>query len=978
MKQLVSIFKDINNLNLGKKESYIFTGIYLTPGSASFPGAQTHYTLALMQWQHWWWFWFTGALSFYYALYTKLTQNRLPFFNPRIVTSYRSHGRWGDLIICAIPVFWCINILSSSHFLLRALEWQTETSPLVLRVRGKQWYWIYKIELNNHNAIEEIPRLVGHDKKVSFKKYTTGTYKRRLDTITASEYKKNKQDALLNNSKVYNNRFAHYYRQQKAIHRIDNTPNQNYPQANRYNTVLKKEFKYIQTKNNSNGSGTSDKQNQTEGAGEPNNLYTNRRFDHEDLKNFLKTVNSHYHGWNPEEHELNHRDRYRFIKLMERTGLEFIKINRIDLKKIKFLRDHMENELMSKQGLLKKIIYITFAQILSKPVVREFRDKRYTPGFITMNKRGSWHKLMIMNRQMDIKYLPRDLFKNLNICQTLALRRLMEPLYEGLPLIYHNGIFGKMYKYHTGRFIGGIKVKNPTATVLANIIRLVTHKEPDMYIPYLFYVLDPSHRSTIPILIKHAKYRIKINNCIELLHSATKTKLQLPLLSEKEFKTALLRGQSLQKLLKTAYLRPAKWINASAITNREGKVVFYRLFPFIVWLDKIHWDNMLKDITPQHMKLRLLNKSIKKNLIVPRRDASIIPIRQFRYDFAYQLRRDKKGRSVPIFFKHYNKSSASIQVSRELWIYELGYVLMALDARYTYNIYDDRLLYLRIWDSLLKIEQLINKNKDDSTGPTTNNWWPSQTKLNTALVHNYNKNLGTVQQNRSSNRWVRNNNLNIKSLKLIKTAGTGNKVIDIRKVKNVLSGIRNPEQNMYITLKQKKIEKTNFTSRLTKKNYSYGEVGELGLWKTTNNTVNPTPGYKETYQMDYKAKVMDRALCENKATLNKSYPYQKRLLWVNKQIVLPTHVAITIITNSYDVIHSWFVPGLGLKLDCVPGRSTHHTIYIEHQGYYYGQCAEVCGRRHHHMPIKVFGIPIPHFIFWWNKKLKPTKMHKTM
>lgn len=74
---------------------------------------------------------------------------------------------------------------------------------------------------------------------------------------------------------------------------------------------------------------------------------------------------------------------------MERTGLEFIKINRIDLKKIKFLRDHMENELMSKQGLLKKIIYITFAQILSKPVVREFRDKRYTPGFITMNKRGS-------------------------------------------------------------------------------------------------------------------------------------------------------------------------------------------------------------------------------------------------------------------------------------------------------------------------------------------------------------------------------------------------------------------------------------------------------------------------------------------------------------------------------------------------------------------------------------------------------------
>lgn len=74
-------------------------------------------------------------------------------------------------------------------------------------------------------------------------------------------------------------------------------------------------------------------------------------------------------------------------------------------------------------------------------------------------------------------------------------------------------------------------------------------------------------------------------------------------------------------------------------------------------------------------------------------------------------------------------------------------------------------------------------------------------------------------------------------------------------------------------------------------------------------------------------------------------------------------MAITIITNSYDVIHSWFIPGLGLKMDCVPGRSTHHTIYIEKQGYYYGQCAEVCGRRHHHMPIKILAVPYRYFVF---------------
>ena len=100
------------------------------------------------------------------------------------------------------------------------------------------------------------------------------------------------------------------------------------------------------------------------------------------------------------------------------------------------------------------------------------------------------------------------------------------------------------------------------------------------------------------------------------------------------------------------------------------------------------------------------------------------------------------------------------------------------------------------------------------------------------------------------------------------------------------------------------------------------------------------------------------------AQTNLAYPVQKRLLWVNRQIILPTRVALSIITNSFDVIHSWFVPGLGLKMDCVPGRSTHHTIYIENPGYYYGQCAEVCGRRHHHMPIKILAMPVPHFVLW--------------
>lgn len=93
----------------------------------------------------------------------------------------------------------------------------------------------------------------------------------------------------------------------------------------------------------------------------------------------------------------------------------------------------------------------------------------------------------------------------------------------------------------------------------------------------------------------------------------------------------------------------------------------------------------------------------------------------------------------------------------------------------------------------------------------------------------------------------------------------------------------------------------------------------------------------------------------------------KRLLRTRRTLVLPAHVNLTAITNSYDVVHSWFIPGLGLKMDCVPGRATHHTFYIDNVGFYYGQCAEICGRYHHHMPIRICALPFEHFLIWWQK-----------
>ena len=57
-----------------------------------------------------------------------------------------------------------------------------------------------------------------------------------------------------------------------------------------------------------------------------------------------------------------------------------------------------------------------------------------------------------------------------------------------------------------------------------------------------------------------------------------------------------------------------------------------------------------------------------------------------------------------------------------------------------------------------------------------------------------------------------------------------------------------------------------------------------------------------------------------------------------------------------DVLHSFAVPALGLKIDACPGRLNEVTSYIKREGVYYGQCSELCGVNHGFMPIVVEGL----------------------
>nr|YP_009093641.1 cytochrome c oxidase subunit II [Plutella xylostella]AEH05033.1 cytochrome c oxidase subunit II [Plutella xylostella]AIS35853.1 cytochrome c oxidase subunit II [Plutella xylostella] len=91
-----------------------------------------------------------------------------------------------------------------------------------------------------------------------------------------------------------------------------------------------------------------------------------------------------------------------------------------------------------------------------------------------------------------------------------------------------------------------------------------------------------------------------------------------------------------------------------------------------------------------------------------------------------------------------------------------------------------------------------------------------------------------------------------------------------------------------------------------------------------------------------------------------------RLLDVDNRIILPMNNQIRIMVSATDVIHSWTVPSLGVKIDANPGRLNQTNFYINRPGLFFGQCSEICGANHSFMPIVVESISIKNFIKWIN------------
>jgi cytochrome c oxidase subunit 2 len=93
-------------------------------------------------------------------------------------------------------------------------------------------------------------------------------------------------------------------------------------------------------------------------------------------------------------------------------------------------------------------------------------------------------------------------------------------------------------------------------------------------------------------------------------------------------------------------------------------------------------------------------------------------------------------------------------------------------------------------------------------------------------------------------------------------------------------------------------------------------------------------------------------------------PGQLRLLDVDNPLVLPAGKNIRILTTSGDVIHSFFIPSLGVQRYAIPGQTIETWVRIDTPGHYYGECNQICGTGHSAMPISVVAMTPGDFAAW--------------
>jgi cytochrome c oxidase subunit 2 len=111
------------------------------------------------------------------------------------------------------------------------------------------------------------------------------------------------------------------------------------------------------------------------------------------------------------------------------------------------------------------------------------------------------------------------------------------------------------------------------------------------------------------------------------------------------------------------------------------------------------------------------------------------------------------------------------------------------------------------------------------------------------------------------------------------------------------------------------------------------------------------------------------------------YPKSEKDVFSYIEMVVPVGMTITLDIRADDVIHSWWIPKLGGKMDAVPGYTNKTWFKIPESAIpegknsvvFDGQCAELCGRNHANMIGRVIGLRYPDYKAWVDRKAQEIK-----
>lgn len=89
-----------------------------------------------------------------------------------------------------------------------------------------------------------------------------------------------------------------------------------------------------------------------------------------------------------------------------------------------------------------------------------------------------------------------------------------------------------------------------------------------------------------------------------------------------------------------------------------------------------------------------------------------------------------------------------------------------------------------------------------------------------------------------------------------------------------------------------------------------------------------------------------------------------RLIDVDNRVVIPAQENIRALITSRDVLHSWALPSLGIKIDAIPGRLNQFVFIVIINSIIHGQCREICGINHSFIPIVLEAVRLSDLLCW--------------